>query len=64
MKNRTKKKSPEKRKRGTSKPPPKDPALRIREPEQVEQQVTPPIQNLILTYHIGLKQEVVKRNIL
>ena len=36
----------------------------IRQPEQVKQQVTPPIKNLIRTYHNGVKQSVVKSNIL
>ena len=45
---------------GTSKPSPKYPVLWIRQHEQVEQQVTPPIKILMLTYHNGVKQVVVK----
>ena len=36
----------------------------IKQPEKVEQQVTPPIQMLILTYHNGVKQAVAKKKIL
>ena len=42
------KKSITKRKEGTSKPSPKKPVLWIRQPKQVDQQVTPPIQILML----------------
>ena len=52
-----------KRKEGTSKPSPKNYVLQIRQLEQVEQQVTPPIQTLILTYHNVVKQAVAKRDI-
>ena len=38
--------------------------LWIRQPEQVDQQVTPPIQMLMITYHNIVKQSVLKRNIL
>ena len=36
----------------------------IRQPKQVEKQVTPPIQILMLTYHNGVMQAVAKKNIL
>ena len=36
----------------------------IRQPEQVEQQVTPPIHFLMRTYQNGVKQAVVKRKII
>ena len=51
-------------KEGASKPFPKKSVLWIKQPKQVEQQVTPTIQNLMLTYHIGVKQSAVKRKIL
>ena len=38
--------------------------LYIRQPEQVEQQVTPPIQIIMLKEHTGVKQAVAKNNIL
>ena len=38
--------------------------LRIKQSEQVKQQVIPPIKILMLTYHNGLKQSVVKKKIL
>ena len=41
------KKSKNKRKEGTSKPYPKNLVLLIRKPEQVKEQVTLPIQNLM-----------------
>ena len=43
----------EKIKDGTSKPYLKKHVLRIIEPEQVEQQVTPPTRIQMWTYHIG-----------
>ena len=55
------KKDSNKRKSGTYKLSPKNPVLWIIQHEQVEQQVTPPIQILIPTYHNGLIQAVVKR---
>ena len=36
----------------------------IKQPEQVEQQVTPPTQILMLTYHNGVDQSAAKMNIL
>ena len=36
----------------------------IRQPEQVEQQVTPTIQILMRTHHYGVKQALLKKNIL
>ena len=42
----------------------KNVVLWIIQPGQVEQQVTPTIQILMLTYQNGVNQEVVKRNIL
>ena len=39
-----------------------NPVLWIRKPKQVEQQVTPPIKILMLTYHNGVKEEVVNMN--
>ena len=53
-----------KRKEGTSKTSPKNSVLWIKQPEQVEQKVTPPIQILMLTYHNGVKQKSAKINIL
>ena len=38
--------------------------LWIKQPEQVEQQVTPTIQISMLTYHNGVNQKLVKRKIL
>ena len=38
--------------------------LWIRQPKQVEQQLTPTIQILMLTHHDGVKQTEVKRKIL
>ena len=57
-------KSRNKRKEGTYKPYPKNPVLWIREHEQFKQQVIPPIQILMRTYHIGEKQAVAKIKIL
>ena len=42
----------------------KNVVLWIRHPEKVEQQVPPPIKTLMLTYYNGVKQAVVKGNIL
>ena len=52
----TEKKARNKRKEGTSKPSKNILVLLIRQPEKV-----PPVHILIRTYHIGLKQAVVKR---
>ena len=64
LKNWTEKKDGNKNKEGTSKPYPKNPVLCIRQPKQVEQQVTPTIQVLMQKFNVGVKQAVVKRNIL
>ena len=52
------------KKEGTSWPSKEKAVLWIKQYEQVEQQVTPPIQILMWTYHNGVKQAVVKRNIM
>ena len=64
LKNWTDKKFQKKIKEGTSKPNPKNAVLWIKQPEKFEQQVTPPIQILIWTYHNGVKQAVANMKIL
>ena len=56
------KKARNKRKEGKSKPSPKIFCLGIKQTEQFDQQVTPLVQILIGTYHIGVKQALAKRN--
>ena len=51
-------------KEGTSKPYPKKHVLWIGQPKQSNKQVTPKIQIIILTYHNGVKQSVVKKKML
>ena len=58
LKNWAEKNDTNKRKEDKSKTSPKKPDLWIRQPEKVEQQVTPPIQILLLTYYNGVKQAV------
>ena len=57
------KKARNRRKEVTSKTSPKEFVLWRRQPKKVEQQVTPIIQILILTYHNVVKKAVVKRKI-